>query len=101
MRELTARTLADLAWADQDRFLRGARHVLHREAEFTLIGTLPPAGTLLAARTAVESAELEAGAITLLTVLTHLVDRSGTVVAVSRSSAVLDTSPWRAALAVV
>lgn len=100
MRVLTARAMAELAWADQEAFFRDARHLLHRESEFTLTGPLPPAGTMLAARTVVESAEPEAGVVTLLTVLTHLVDPSGAVVAVSRSTAVLDAAPWRAALAV-
>lgn len=100
MRELTARTLAELAWVHQDEFLRGGRHVLHREAEFALTGPVPPAGTPVAVRTTVESAEVEAGAVTVLTVLTRLVDPSGAVVAVSRSTALLDAAPWRTALAV-
>lgn len=96
----TARALAGMAWEAEDAFLDGGRHVLHREAEFVLTGRLPPASTVLAPRSAVVSAEPGPGSVTWLTVTTELVGPGGEVVGTSRSTVLVGSGAWRAALAV-
>lgn len=89
-----ARALARIAWAAQDAMFDLGPGVLVREQEFELTGARPPrTGLGLATRTSVVSAETwpwrPHGTVTELVVVTELVRRDGTVVALSRLTSLL------------